>query len=267
MLAATLVPAIAGAVAFVALKRQQRRRYRRLEARQRDLAAEYGQTLKLPDSLPDPLPDFRQRIAVIPQPLPAPAFEMLRQAALRCRQTERSYFPAHKQGGTVAYEELHRLAPEIVVFYQCAYLRRLCSAVVEQPVVPTPINDQSSCSLLFYDRPRDHIGWHYDYNFYDGRHFTVLLSLVNGHLTEDRLSSARLMIRREGWEIVVPTPPNTLVVFEGARVFHKVTRLEADERRIVLSMTFCTRPRASLVKGVLRRCKDVAYFGVRALWT
>ncbi|MBL8259351.1 MAG: 2OG-Fe(II) oxygenase [Candidatus Competibacteraceae bacterium] len=266
MSAATLI-AIAGAVAFVALKRHQRRRYRRLEARQRDLVIEFGQTLTLPDSLPDPLPDFRQRIAVIPRPLPAPAFEMLRQAALRCRQTERSYFPAHKQGGAVAYEELHRLAPEIVVFYQSAYLRRLCSAVVEQPVVPTPINDQSSCSLLFYDRPGDHIGWHYDHNFYDGRHFTVLLSLVNGHLIEDRLSSARLMIRREGREIAVPTPPNALVVFEGARVFHKVTRLEADERRIVLSMTFCTRPHASVVKGVLRRCKDVAYFGVRALWT
>ena len=108
---------------------------------------------------------------------------------------------------------------------------------------------------------------HYDHNFYHGRHFTVLLSLVNRHLTEDRLSSAQLLIRRERREIIVPTPPNTLIVFEGARVFHKVTRLEANERRIVLSMTFCTRPQASVVKGVLRRCKDVAYFGVRALWT
>jgi hypothetical protein len=143
----------------------------------------------------------------------------------------------------------------------------LCSAVIGEPVLPTPIHDQSSCSLLFYDRPRDHIGWHYDYNFYNGRHFTVLLPLVNRHLEEDRLSSAQLVIRQDNREVTIPTPPNTLIVFEGARVFHQVTRLAENELRIVLSTTFCTQPRTSVLKGALRRFKDVAYFGVRALWT
>jgi hypothetical protein len=80
--------------------------------------------------------------------------------------------------------------------------------VVGTPLVPTPLHDQSSCSLLVYDRPRDHIGWHYDHNFYNGRHFTVLLPLVNRHLPEARLSSAELMVR-QGDERVLPTPPNT----------------------------------------------------------
>ncbi|QQS53724.1 MAG: hypothetical protein IPM89_12810 [Candidatus Competibacteraceae bacterium] len=128
---------------------------------------------------------------------------------------------------------------------------------------PIPAPD----SLLFYDRPRDHIGWHYDYNFYNGRHFTVLLPLVNRHLHEDRLSSAQLIIRQDDRETRVPTPPNTLIAFEGAKVFHKVTRLEEDELRVILSMTFCTRPQASLLKGAIRRFKDIAYFGVRALWS
>jgi hypothetical protein len=67
--------------------------------------------------------------------------------------------------------------------------------------------------------------------------------------------------------VTIPTPPNTLILFEGARVFHKVTRLQENELRIILSMTFCTQPQASLFKGALRRFKDTAYFGVRALWT
>ena len=268
MLSATLlIPAVIGALAVAGLALRQRRRYRRLEARQRDWVARHGAALNLPHTLPETVPDFQRRIAAIPNPLPTPVFDSLREAALRCQRTERSYLPAHKQGGTVAYENLHRFAPEIVAFYQSDYLRRLCSAVTGETLVPTPINDQSSCSLLFYDRPRDHIGWHYDHNFYNGRHFTVLLPLVNRHLEEERLSSAQLLIRQDGRERAMPTPPNTLIVFEGARVFHKVTRLESDELRIVLSMTFCTHPRASLIKGALRRCKDVAYFGVRALWT
>jgi hypothetical protein len=65
----------------------------------------------------------------------------------------------------------------------------------------------------------------------------------------------------------VPTPPNTLVLFEGAQVLHKVTQLQDNEKRLVLSMTYCTDPRASVVKRYTRRIKDTAYFGVRALWT
>jgi hypothetical protein len=95
----------------------------------------------------------------------------------------------------------------------------------------------------------------------------VLLPLVNHHLHEDRLSSAQLVIRQDDREVMVPTPPNTLIMFEGAKVFHKVTRLEEDELRVMLSMTFCTRAQASLLKGTIRRFKDIAYFGVRALWS
>jgi hypothetical protein len=262
-----LIPVAAGGLAFIGLKLRKQHQYRQLQACQRDFVVRYSSTLGLPDHLPEALPDFRQRIAVLPDPLPEPTFDLLREAALRHRRTERSYFPAHKQGGTIAYEELHRTAPEIVAFYQSDYLRRLCSAVIGEPVLPTPIHDQSSCSLLFYDRPRDHIGWHYDYNFYNGRHFTVLLPLVNRHQEEDRLSSAQLVIRQDDREVMIPTPPNTLIVFEGARVFHKVTRLGENELRVILSMTFCTRPQTSALKGALRRLKDIAYFGVRALWT
>ncbi|MCB1921175.1 MAG: hypothetical protein KDJ28_14530 [Candidatus Competibacteraceae bacterium] len=261
-----LIPA-AGALAFTGLKLRKQHQYRQLQARQNTLVTQYSAVLKLPEQLPERLPDFQQRLAMVSEPLPIAAFEKLREAALRCASTERSYFPAHKKGGTVAYEDLHQRVPEIIAFYQSDYLRRLCSAVTGEPVLPTPINDQSSCSLLFYDRPRDHIGWHYDYNFYNGRHFTVLLPLVNRHLQENRLSSAQLVIRRDEQDVMIPTPPNTLILFEGARVFHKVTRLEENELRVILSMTFCTQPQTSLLKGVIRRVKDIAYFGIRALWS
>jgi hypothetical protein len=262
-----LIPAAAGALAFTGLKLRKQRCYRQLQRRQRDFSAHHGAALRLPDPVSRALPDFGQRIAILADPLPAGVFDCLREAALRHNRTERSYLPSHKKGGTIAYEDLHQTAPEIVAFYQSDDLRRLCSALIGEPVTPTPINDQSSCSLLFYDRPRDHIGWHYDHNFYNGRHFTVLLPLVNRHLHEDRLSSAQLVIQRDGQDVVIPTPPNTLIVFEGARVRHQVTRLEADELRVILSMTFCTSPRASLLKGTIRRFKDTAYFGIRALWS
>jgi hypothetical protein len=213
------------------------------------------------------LPGFHEKIVVLHNFLPDPTFQLLRECALRRRDAERSHLPVHKKGATISYEELLETAPEIIAFYQSEYSLDLCSAVIGERVQPTPINDQVSCALLVYDRPRDHINWHYDYNFYNGRHFTALLPVVNEHHREDRLSSARLLIRRDGEEIEVPTPPNTFVLFEGPYVYHKVTRLQPDETRIIISMTYCTIPQASRLKGIMRRVKDVGYYGMRALWT
>ena len=65
----------------------------------------------------------------------------------------------------------------------------------------------------------------------------------------------------------VSTAPNTLVVFEGARVRHLVTPILAGERRLMLSMTYCTDARSYWWQGLSRRLKDTAFFGIRALWT
>jgi len=54
---------------------------------------------------------------------------------------------------------------------------------------------------------------------------------------------------------------------EGACVRHRVTHLGAGEKRVVLSMTFCTDPRATPLQSAGRRFKDIAYYGPRALWT
>src|SRR5262249_39980825 len=87
-----------------------------------------------------------------------------------------------------------------------------------------------------------------------------------GH-APDGLSHARLVAAVDGREVVVSTEPNTLVLFEGAVVRHKVTPIRAAERRVVLSMTCCSDPRAQAWQGIARRFKDTAYYGVRALWT
>src|SRR5262249_4033390 len=152
------------------------------------------------------------------------------------------HIPGHKRGETISYKRLRLHTKEIVAFYQSSELRGLISEIAGLEVKPTPLRDQSSCSVLIYDRPGDHIGWHYDYNFYNGRHFTVLLSLVNEHLFDQCLSSAKLLVKKPGRHEEIPTPANTLVMFEGVRVCHQVTPLGECERRIILSMTFCADP-------------------------
>jgi len=196
---------------------------------------------------------------------------LLAQAMGARRHTERSYIPAHKKGGTLSYEAVHRHAPACLALYHSAQLRAWMSRIIGTPVYPTAHYDQSSCSVLYYDRQGDHIGWHFDHNFYRGRHFTVLLSLANramqpGLDIENGLSDGMLQRRYAGRVYDVPTPANTLVLFEGACVAHRATAIGSDQERIMLSMTFSTDPRIDSWKEGIRRVKELAYFGPRVLF-
>ncbi len=218
-------------------------------------------------NFPQFLPAFNQRFAVIDTVLPDAQWRTVATAIDTLVDTERSYLPTHKKGGTVAYETLTEKAPAIVALYRSSEFCDLISQITGVSVQPTPLHDQSSCSILFYEKPGDHIGWHYDHNFYKGRHFTVLIPVINRDSKDHGLSAARLYAKLGGKDVEVATPPNRLIVFEGARVRHKVTPIAEGERRVVWSMTYCADPRNSAWQGVARRVKDTAFFGFRALWT
>jgi len=208
----------------------------------------------------------RARLAAVPGFLDTSAWDRLRTEALaHLHRVERSYIPTHKKGGAICYENILRHLPGCAAFYNSRNVRDWLGRVIGSSVLPTPLGDQSSLSLLCYHEAGDHIGWHYDHNFYAGRHFTALLSLVNRSATGE-LSSSRLMRQTPTGEEGVDTSENTLVVFEGARVRHRVTPTIAGDLRIMLSTTFCTDPRISRMKELARRCKDTAFFGLRTLW-
>ncbi len=210
---------------------------------------------------------LKNGIAIIPDFAEPGTFRILKDSVMRAPTGKRVHIPVHKRGVTIPYAEIRVSYPELAGFYQARFLGESVSEASGIRVFPTPFHDQSSCSVLIYDRPGDRIGWHYDHNFYNGRHFTALLSLVNEHLSEPRLSSAQLQVHSRYGAETVPTPPNTLVLFEGAFVRHTVTPLGPDERRVILSMTFCSNPTTSPLREIQRRFKDIAYLGIRALWT
>jgi hypothetical protein len=238
----------------------------------RSLAATLARTLTGSESQVDelsahPAPDFSHKIAYVAAFLPEKQLTALRAEVERFAAAKRSYVPTHKKGGTIAYAMIIEQAPTVTRLYHSHALQHYISRIIGAKVHPTPLHDQSSLSILIYERPGDHIDWHYDHNFYLGRHFTVLLPVINAGHGEGGLSHAQLSAKLAGQDVKLATPPNTLVVFEGAKVLHKASPIEPGERRVVISMTFCTDPRATVAQAIARRVKDTAFFGVRALWT
>ena len=124
-------------------------------------------------------PSFAGKLAMLDQVLTADLFARVAGEVNALVETGRSYLPTHKKGETVAYSVLREKAPTLVSHYRSANMCRLVSRIVRAKVQPSPLHDERSCSVLFYERPGDHINWHYDHNFYRRRHFTVLIPAVN----------------------------------------------------------------------------------------
>jgi hypothetical protein len=247
------------------------RRVRLYRALAEDRPRIVGQRASLVTAVPgvDGLADAFRRTYLVRHEefLPEPVLRQLQEECLaNAAHTERRSIPLHKKGATLSYEGLHRHAPACLSVFHSAALRRWVSDIVGAEVWPTADHDQSACSVLYYTEAGDHINWHYDHNFYKGRHFTVLLSLVN-KAADGKLSSSRLQWKDPAGQVVpVDTAENTIVVFEGARVLHRVSPTDPGDVRVILSMTYCTDPRIGWFKETLRRFKDIAYIGVRALW-
>lgn len=242
------------------------------------------------DDVHRPATEFaQQRITRIEHFVSTDCLHILRSEAVsQIPAMKRTFIPLHKKGAALSYEQIHTLAPHCLAFYHDPEVQRWVSAITGVSVCCTPDQDQSSLSILCYHEPGDHINWHYDHNFYRGRHFTVLLSLVNeavagpashGHRRTDAalrsstqaispaLSQGTFQRQLPGGKTQdFETSPNTLVIFEGAKIRHRATPIGDNERRVMLSMTYCADPRISRVKEVIRRVKDTAFFGLQALW-
>lgn len=215
---------------------------------------------------PEQVPSFEKRLAVISDFLPDADFGALKQEILKLIGVERTYLPGHKKGGTISYSTLRKEAPNVIALYESPEYKKLLSRIVGAELQQTPLTDESSLSVLVYSKAGDHIGWHYDHNFYNGKHFTVLIAIENKGNEPDGLSSAKLMVRNKSGDTIYPTPPNTLIAFEGSKILHQASKISEGETRIMLSMTYCTDPTNSWIKEIIRRIKDTAFFGVRTLW-
>jgi hypothetical protein len=270
--AAGTLAALTGAAALVWRHRRRRdRMYARLASRHCaadvDVPIEIVADVTLPDAQPYAAVFAVDRLACVEEFVAPATLDRLRdEAQAGIPFMDHSYIPLHKKGNTLSYEQILRRAPHLLGFYHDRAVQSWISAVAGVTIQITPMQDQSSLSVLCYKEAADHINWHYDHNFYRGRHFTVLLSPVN-RAAAGGMSHSRLERQLpDGTIRSIAMPENTLVIFEGARVRHRATQTAAGDLRVILSMTYCADSRISRLKELARRLKDVAFYGIRALW-
>jgi len=182
-------------------------------------------------------------------------------------EVNRNYLPGHKQGGSVSRHTIDRLAPFIAELYRSKELIGWLEQLSGDKLQVSPADDPHAYALYYYTRPGDHIGWHYDTSYYDGRRYTLLLGVIDE-------SSCRLDYELHTRNPDVPDEPGSvqiadggIVLFDGDKLRHRITPLGQDEIRVSLTFEYVTNPGMRPWKRFISNMKDaIAYFGFRQVF-
>ncbi|WP_416051018.1 2OG-Fe(II) oxygenase [Cupriavidus basilensis] len=182
-------------------------------------------------------------------------------------QINRNYLPGHKQGGSVSRHTIDELAPFIAELYRSKALIGWLEQMCGEKLLLSPDSDPHAYALYYYTRQGDHIGWHYDTSYYDGRRYTLLLGVIEE-------SSCRLDYELHTRNAQVPdepgsvqTTPGGLVFFDGDKLRHRITPAGANEMRVSLTFEYVTDPGMRPWLRFISNMKDaVAYFGFRQVF-
>jgi hypothetical protein len=219
-------------------------------ARLRHTYLEQGAFLSLPQFLP-----------------PGITSELLAAVAAVTPTINRNYLPGHKQGGSVSRYVIDALAPHIAALYGSPALMGFLEQLAGEPLQCSPPDDPHAYALYFYTRAGDHIGWHYDTSYYAGRRYTLLLGVIDRSSCrlDYQLHTREAGARAEAGSLQLP--PGGAVFFDGDKLRHRITPLQAGEKRVSLTFEYVTDPRMSRGRRIISQMKDaVAYFGFRQVF-
>ena len=101
-----------------------------------------------------------------------------------------------------------------------------------------PRSDPNQLSILYYYKPSDGIDWHVDSNLYEGTRWACIYTIVNESKNK-KFSSSKLKYTYNNKVYSINTETNSLVLFKGDILEHKVDKLNEGEVRIVISFVLC----------------------------
>ena len=200
--------------------------------------------------------------------LPAPLLKVLLASLPSLRgNINRNYLPGHKKGGSISRFDLDRLAPQFPALYKSPALEGFIRDLTGVSLLPCPAEDPHTYALYYYTEPGDHIGWHFDTSYYQGARYTVLIGLVDRSRCrlEYELYRKRKDRAPEGHSIALS--PGTFVIFNGDKLWHRVTPAGENEERIALTLEYLTNNKMSAYGRFVSNMKDsLAYFGFRQVF-
>lgn len=168
----------------------------------------------------------------------------------------RMHVPLVRRGGTVGARRLRSDAPSLSAIYR--ELRGVVSTLIGRELYEKDDDDDHGVALYSY-RGGDFMRFHHDMcGCAEGNSYSVTVGIVDD-------STARLECKLSGdRRLAIATPPGSLVIYNGSRIEHGVSKLLAGQRRVVLSGSYRTSRAIDPIRHRTQRVVDgLLYYGLR----
>lgn len=212
--------------------------------------------------------DAQDEFIALESALPMATIELLLAALpTLAGQVHRNYIPGHKKGGSISRHALDEYAPVYRAFYTSPALLDVLRKICSDNVKLCPPDDPHAYALYYYTEAGDHVGFHYDTSYYKGVRFTVLVGLFDESSCRLEYELYRADADRESVHGAIAMTPGTIVIFNGDKVWHRVTPSAPGERRIALTLEYVTSLEMHPLRRFMSNMKDaIAYFGFRQVF-
>lgn len=190
-------------------------------------------------------------LLVLPDVIPAVHVAAMQDEARALQPlSRRTFAPFIRKAEAICHFDIAARAPSLHALHQSPALMAFCTRIAGLELVHRAADDPHASGLYVYNRPRDHVGWHYDdCGCEPAASFTVIAGILDDsssrlevelHRKDKNHDRARAPndpqkdpVRRS-----IATRPGSLVFFRGSSVFHRVTPLAADEQRVSFSFVY-----------------------------
>ncbi len=198
---------------------------------------------------------------------PAMLARLRSELTLPTLKVHRSKLPFVRKAGHIGWRALQKKAPTVVALYESQVFLDWMSDLVGAPMYLKHPEDDHACAAYVYTKRGDGMQYHYDTcGCEEGTSYTMIVSIVDD-------SSQRFLAKlhkddpsRANQALSLQTTPGGAVIFCGSKVWHAVSPLGKGERRLVLSLSYATKPTMSHQRRLSENVKDaVLYFGPSAL--
>lgn len=159
-----------------------------------------------------------------------------------------------KSGSTITTKIIINEFHEFINYYENELCKKI-SNIININLKPTPLKYNTSCCILIYEKEGDWINWHYDYNYYNGRFFTVLIPLTN------KITCTKFQYKIDNIIKKIDLVDEG-IIFEGDFLYHNASKICKNQKRIILSLQYCTNDNISLLNQYRIKMKDIAYTGI-----
>ena len=160
----------------------------------------------------------------------------------------------NRKGITIPTKNIVDNSPNLISFYQNELCKKM-SNLIGLKLYPTDLTFPTSCAIIIYEKEGDWINWHYDYNYYNGRFFTILIPITHS------LTCAKFQFKDKNNKVIDMDLTNNGICFEGNYLYHRASKICKNQKRVMLSCQYVTDNSMSFINKIRIKLKDFAFIG------